>query len=85
MPDNHVPTKRTRTNQASWPGSPSTKTAACTPTSTNPATHPDTESTGHTGDAATKHTPAPATTNNNDASSIAKCGWNIKGAYDVMA
>jgi hypothetical protein len=56
----------------------STRSAACTPTSASPGTHPDTESTGHAGDAATKHAPAAATTNDNNASSFTKCGWSAK-------
>ena len=57
---------------------PSTRSAACMPTSTSPNTHPDTESTGHTGDVAIKHAPAAATTNaSNTASQIAK--WEGRG------
>ena len=47
---------------ATWSRSPSTRSAACTPTSTNPNTRSDTESAGHT-DAATKPAAAAATTN----------------------
>jgi SRSO17 transposase len=73
--DDHVPSTRTGTNLASWSRSPSTRSAACTPISTSPGTHPDTESTGHAGDAATKPAPATATTNDN-ASSITIRGWS---------
>ncbi|SFQ47840.1 SRSO17 transposase [Actinomadura madurae] len=57
--------------------SPSTRSAARTPISTSPDTRHDTESAGHAGDTAIKPAPAAATTGDNDASSITKCGWTI--------
>ncbi|WP_345433766.1 hypothetical protein [Actinoallomurus vinaceus] len=54
QPDDKHLRPRTATNPASCSHSPSTRSAARTPTSTSPSTPPSTGSTGHTGGAATK-------------------------------